>query len=50
MLAHNINGACIADSERALVIHERRLPPAYYLPAEDGEHELFTLPDDRELE
>src|SRR5687768_13172823 len=29
------NGACIADTERALVVHETRLPPAYYFPAED---------------
>ena len=29
------NGARIADSARALVLHETRLPPAYYFPAED---------------
>ena len=29
------NGARIADSARALVVHETRLPPAYYFPADD---------------
>jgi class 3 adenylate cyclase/uncharacterized protein (DUF427 family) len=29
------NGARIADSARALVLHETRLPPAYYFPVED---------------
>jgi uncharacterized protein (DUF427 family) len=29
------NGAVVADSERALVVHETRLPPAYYFPAAD---------------
>ena len=29
------NGARIADSTRALVVHETRQPPAYYFPLED---------------
>ena len=29
------NGTWIADSERVLVLHETRLPPAYYFPRED---------------
>ena len=29
------NGARIADSSRALVLHETRLPPAYYFPPDD---------------
>lgn len=29
------NGTCIADSTRVLVLHETRLAPAYYFPAED---------------
>ncbi|HUQ75225.1 MAG TPA: DUF427 domain-containing protein [Burkholderiales bacterium] len=29
------NGAWVADSRRALVLHETRLPPAYYFPRED---------------
>ncbi len=30
-----LNGAWLADSARALVLHETRLPPAYYFPRED---------------
>ena len=29
------NGTWIADSERALILHETRLPPAYYFPPQD---------------
>ncbi len=29
------NGAWVADSTRALILHETRLPPAYYFPRED---------------
>jgi class 3 adenylate cyclase/uncharacterized protein (DUF427 family) len=36
------NGACIADSERALVVHETRLPPAYYFPAGDVRMDLLA--------
>jgi len=35
------NGARIADSERALVLHETRLPPAYYFPVEDVRMDLL---------
>ena len=30
-----LNGKWLADSARALVLHETRLPPAYYFPRED---------------
>jgi class 3 adenylate cyclase/uncharacterized protein (DUF427 family) len=30
-----LNGAWLADSARALVLHETRLPPAYYFPRDD---------------
>ena len=36
------NGARIADSSRALVLHETRLPPAYYFPAEDVRMDLLA--------
>jgi adenylate cyclase len=39
------NGACIADSTRALVVHETRLPPAYYFPAEDVRMDLLLRSD-----
>src|SRR2546421_8320169 len=29
------NGAWLGDSARALLVHETRLPPAYYFPRED---------------
>ena len=29
------NGTWVADSRRALILHETRLPPAYYFPRED---------------
>src|SRR5688500_10967722 len=36
------NGATIADSGRALVLHETRLPPAYYFPAADVRTDLLA--------
>ena len=39
------NGACIADSTRALVVHETRLPPAYYFPAQDVRMDLLMKND-----
>ena len=36
------NGALVADSARALVLHETRRPPAYYFPAEDVRMELLV--------
>ncbi|MFT4562366.1 MAG: adenylate cyclase [Gammaproteobacteria bacterium] len=36
-----INGTYIADSTRAFVVHETRLPPAYYFPAADICMDLF---------
>jgi class 3 adenylate cyclase/uncharacterized protein (DUF427 family) len=36
------NGACVADSRRAVVVHETRLPPAYYFPAEDVRMDLLV--------
>src|SRR6185295_1614103 len=36
------NGALLADSRRALVLHETRRPPAYYFPAEDVRMELLS--------
>lgn len=35
------NGALVADSARAVVLHETRMPPAYYFPAEDVRMELL---------
>jgi uncharacterized protein (DUF427 family)/class 3 adenylate cyclase len=35
------NGTWIADSRRALILHETRLPPAYYFPREDVKLELL---------
>lgn len=35
------NGAWIADSRRVLILHETRLPPAYYFPREDVKLSLF---------
>jgi adenylate cyclase len=29
------NGTWIADSRRALILHETRQPPTYYFPRED---------------
>ena len=39
------NGQAIADSRRALVLKETRLPPVYYLPREDIAMD-FLLPSD----
>jgi class 3 adenylate cyclase/uncharacterized protein (DUF427 family) len=39
------HGACVADSQRALVVHETRLPPAYYFPPADVRLELLTRTD-----
>ena len=36
------NGAAVADSARALVLHETRHPPVYYFPREDVRLELFA--------
>jgi adenylate cyclase len=36
------NGVPIADSRRALVVHETRLPPAYYFPADDVRMEVLA--------
>jgi class 3 adenylate cyclase/uncharacterized protein (DUF427 family) len=36
------NGVLVADSRRAVVLHETRLAPAYYFPAEDVKMELLT--------
>ena len=36
------NGERVADSERTLVDHETRLPPAYYFPAEDVRMDLLA--------
>jgi adenylate cyclase len=39
------NGAWIADSRRAIVLHETRQPPAYYFPREDVRTELLEKTD-----
>ena len=39
------NDVCIADSTRALVLHETRLPPAYYFPPEDVRMDLLVQND-----
>jgi class 3 adenylate cyclase/uncharacterized protein (DUF427 family) len=36
------NGERIADSARVVVVHETRLPPAYYFPAEDVRMEALA--------
>ena len=36
-----LNGTWIADSRRALILHETRQPPAYYFPREDVKLDLF---------
>jgi len=38
-------GTRIADSARALVLHETRLPPAYYIPFEDVRMDLLARTD-----
>src|SRR5215470_6080116 len=39
------NGEWIADSQRALVVHETRLTPAYYFPIEDVRMDLLRKTD-----
>ena len=39
------NGTWIADSRRALILHETRLAPAYYFPREDVKLDLFRKTD-----
>lgn len=39
------NGTWIADSRRALVVHETRLPPAYYFPTEDVRMDALAKTD-----
>jgi class 3 adenylate cyclase/uncharacterized protein (DUF427 family) len=41
------NGAPIADSSRAIVLHETRLPPAYYFPVEDVRMDLLARTEHR---
>jgi len=41
----DFNGTQIADSNRALIVHETRLPPAYYFPPEDIRMDLLTKTD-----
>ena len=41
------NGARIADSSRALVLHETRLPPAYYFPGEDVRMDFLARTEHR---
>jgi class 3 adenylate cyclase/uncharacterized protein (DUF427 family) len=36
------NGAPIADSSRTIVLHETRLPPAYYFPVDDVRMDLLA--------
>jgi class 3 adenylate cyclase/uncharacterized protein (DUF427 family) len=36
------NGTRVADSARALIVHETRLPPAYYFPASDVRMDLLA--------
>ena len=40
-----IDGVTIADTTRALLLSEGRLPPRYYIPREDLRHELLTPTD-----
>ena len=39
------NGVTVADTRRALVVRETRLPPVYYLPREDVRMDLMTPTD-----
>jgi len=39
------NGVCIADTTRALLVHETRLPPAYYFPPADVRMDLLETND-----
>ena len=36
-----LNGTRLADSRRAVILHEARLPPAFYFPREDVQFALF---------
>jgi adenylate cyclase len=36
-----VDGVCLADTQRALVLHETRLPAAYYIPFEDARMDLL---------
>lgn len=40
-----LNGTVIADSARAIVLHETRLPPAYYFPRADVRMDLLHKTD-----
>lgn len=40
-----IDGVTVADSDRALVLHETGCPPRYYLPLDDVKAELLTSSD-----
>jgi uncharacterized protein (DUF427 family) len=44
-----IHGVTVADTSRALVLTEGRLPPRYYIPREDLRHELL-MPTDTHTE
>jgi len=35
------NGCVVADSNRALALHEKSYPPRYYIPREDAQMALF---------
>ena len=35
------NGSVVADSNRALALHEKSYPPRYYIPREDAQVTLF---------
>jgi len=39
------NGVAVADSQRALIVRETRLPPVYYLPRDDVRMDLMTRTD-----
>ncbi len=39
------NGAWLADSRRAVILHETRQPPAYYFPRQDVRTELLERTD-----
>jgi len=39
------NGAQIVDSSRAIIVHETRMPPAYYFPADEVRVELLHKTD-----
>ena len=39
------NGTFIADSTRAIVLHETRVPPTYYIPRDDVSREFLAKAD-----